>query len=226
MLCGLILSAVAIQAIWLSGLARGDDLLAWSNYGQLASALLCVVLSAYLFVGKGERIYVFAGFAFAGWFLSNTFWYLYVQLIDRSLVYPSISDAGFLGFMLLLIAAISLTYEKRLVRKETLLVYAAFLLPGIAGLWLSPTFASVVTLTYYLCFAVTVAAVVEHYSARDWLFFGGILLYCLAMLMYVSREVYFSRNLLFTMVGQLIIVAFCVTQLGLLRRAGHGRLQP
>ncbi len=149
-----------------------------------------------------------------------------MRLIDRSLVYPSISDAGFLGFMLLMIAAISLTYGKKALPKETALVYAAFLLPGIAGLWLSPAFTSVVTLAYYLCIAATLAAVVEHYSARDRLFFGGILLYCLAVLMYVIREVYFPGNLLFTLVGQLIIVSFCVTQFGLLRRARLGRDEP
>ena len=225
-LYGFIVFAAILQALWFTGLAPGEDLLAWSNYGQLAAALFCAALSAYLFVRRREGVYVISAFAFGGWFLSNTFWYLNVVLIDRSLAYPSVGDAGFLGFMLLAIAAIGLANVKKEPRVKVIVpIYALFLLPGIAGLWLSPTFTSVVTLAYYLCFAATMAAVVQHYDAKDRLFFAGVLLYCFTMLIYVSREVYFADSIVFTLVGQLAIVSFCVMQLGLLNRAGC-RLQP
>lgn len=225
LLYGLILLAVAIQAMWFLGLARSDDLLAWSNYGQLASALLCVVLSTYLFARNGERIYVVAGFAFGGWFLSNTFWFLDAFLIGRSLVYPGVSDAGFLGFMLLAAAAIRLAYPKTPRPQAAVLIYAALLLPGIAGLAAAFTSGAIVALAYYLCFALVISTIWQYYDSRDALIFAGALLYCATMLLYILRELYFPGHIAFTLVGQLAIISFCVLQLGLLRRVGRGRVE-
>lgn len=215
---GLILFAIAIQAIWfLDGFEVGD-LPAWSNYGQMVASLFAAGVACYLYFSRGDRLYMITAFACAGWFMSNTFWYLYTILIDRNLVYPSTGDVGFLGFMLLMTAAIGLTYRVQDRPKGAAAAYL-IVLPGLAGLWLDPRLRGVVSLAYYACVAATVSSVVQRYDGRDRLVFIGVLLYCGTMLMYILRETFFPDNLVFTLVGQLVIVSFSVLGLGLLGRA-------
>lgn len=224
-LCGLILFAILIQVIWLLEGAGVGNLSAWINYGQLAASLFVALVACYLYFSKGDRLYTIAAFACAGWFMSNTFWYLYTLLIDRNLVYPCIGDAGFLGFMLLMTAAIGLTYRAQARPKSAVAAYV-IVLPGLLWLWLDPGSAGAVSLAYFLCVAVTASSAVQHYGDRDRLVFASVLLYCATMLTYTLRETYFSGDLAFTLVGQLAIVSFSVLGLGLLGRAGRGSDHP
>jgi len=87
--------------------------LAWSNYAQIFTAAACAVACAYAFRFQSkDLLLLLAGFAFGGWALSNVFWYSYVAILGQSLMYPTISESGFLGFMLFLAAGYQIAFPR------------------------------------------------------------------------------------------------------------------
>lgn len=223
-LIAFIVMAIVIQGLWSPGIFASNDLLNWSNYLQIFVAFVCSIMSVYLYFKESQkRIYLLSGFAFAGWFLSNIYWYLHIQLLGRGLLYPCISDAGFLGFFLFMAAGIQLTFSKKKVNKFVLPALYAILLIVPAILAISrPGMGSVVTMIYFLSSAVLLSTIVAYYDKNNMALTSGAVLYCVTMILYALRESYFVDNPVFTIVGQVAIISFSCIQIGLLGLAEKG----
>ena len=73
----------------------------FGNLFEIAVATGCMAACLYAYRNWSGRItLLLAAFAFGGYALSNTFWYLYSEAIGREYVFFTVSELGFLGFML------------------------------------------------------------------------------------------------------------------------------
>ena len=72
-------------------------------------------------------------------------------------------------------------------------------------------------LIYCLFSSLLLLAVIRYYNKEYRLFFVGAAFYCATMLTYILRETYFPGDPVFTIVGQLVMVTFCLIPLGLLK---------
>lgn len=223
---------VALQIAWFASLPpfsihglTNVDFVDLSNYGQFLTSFLCTALAIYLYSVPPRRdIYLLTGFASGLWFLSNLYWFLYVNIMGNALLYPCIADVGFLGVFLLLATALGLTFERKRIGGtiKTAVYSMAFIIPAAVAV-LSPTAQSLSNIFYCLFASVLMLAVIENYDKRYIWYFIGASGYCAAMLAYSLRETYFPGNTIFTIVGQLASVSFCLIALGLIRFNKEGR---
>jgi hypothetical protein len=197
----------------------------WSNYGQFAVSFLCTVVAIYLYVASSRRtIYLLTGFSSGLWFLSNLFWFLYVKIFGWNLLYPCIADIGFLGVFLLLTTVIWLSFnEKKLPKLLKTAIYGVPLVISVAAAILNTTGQTIVNVLYCLLSALLLLAIIQHFDKKHWLFFAGVACYCATMLTYILRETYFPGNPVFTVVGQLAMISFCLIPLGLLKYSTEER---
>lgn len=191
----------------------------WSNYGQFAASFLCTVVAIYLYVASHRRnIFLLTGFASGLWFLSNVFWFLYMKILGRGLLYPCIADAGFLGTFLMLATAIWLTSAgKKLPKSLSAAIYGIPLVISGAAAMANVTGQTLVNVVYCLSSSLLLLAVIRHYDRKYRMFYAGVACYCVTMLAYILRETYFPEEPVFTVVGQLAMITFCLIPLGLVK---------
>ncbi len=191
----------------------------WSNYGQLAISFLCTAIAFYLYAAPSRRnIFLLTGFSSGLWFLSNSYWYLYVKIIGMGLLYPGMADIGFLGAFLLLATAIWLAFdEKKLPKSLILAIYGVPLTIFVIAAAVNINSQTMANVIYCVFSSLLILAVVQYYNKKYWKFFAGLVCYCAAMLAYALRETYFPGQPVFTIVGQLAMVSFCLIPLGLLQ---------
>ena len=196
-----------------------------SNYGQFATSFLCTAIAFYLYAASSRRsLFLLTGFSSGLWFLSNSFWFLYVKIIGWNLLYPCIADIGFLGAFLLLATAIWLTFnEKKLPKLLAVAIYGVPLTISLLLVIMKMTGQTMINVLYCLLSSLLLLAVIQFYDKTYRWFFVGVTCYIAAMLAYVLRETYFPGHPVFTLVGQLIMVAFCLIPLGLIIPLSEGR---
>ena len=222
----LIFLVIVFQVAWFASLPvfhlqslASVDFVDWSNYGQFAISFLCTAIAFFLYAAPSRRsFFLLAGFSSGLWFLSNSFWFLYVKIVGRNLLYPGMADIGFLGVFLLLATAISLTFdEKKLPGPVTVAIYGVPLVVSMIAAITNVTGQTLTNIVYCLFSSILLLAVIRHNPNNNRLFFGGVLCYIATMLAYALRETYFPGASLLTIVGQLAMVSFCLIPLGLLR---------
>ncbi len=222
----LIFLVIVFQVAWFASLPPFNvkslasvSFIDWSNYGQLAISFLCTLIAFYLYAAPPRRnLYLLTGFSSGLWFLSNSFWFLYVKILGTNLLYPGMADIGFLGAFLLLTTAIWLTFdEKKLPKLLTMAVYGVPLVIFVIAAIANITGQTITNVIYCLFSSLLILAVIQFYNKKYRLFFVGIAFYCAAMLTYVLRETYFPGAPVFTIVGQLAMVSFCLIPLGLIK---------
>lgn len=222
----LIILVTAFQFLWFASLPpvnvqslSSTSFTDWSNYGQFAVSFLCTAIAIYLYVVSHRRnIFLLAGFSSGLWFTSNVFWFLYMKILGRGLLYPCIADVGFLGTFLLLATAIWLTPAgKKLTLSLPVAVYGISLIIFGALALTNVTGQTMVNIVYGLSSSLLLLAVIQHYDKKYRLFYAGVVCYCVTMLAYVLRETYFPDEPFFTVVGQLAMITFCLIPLGLIK---------
>ena len=199
-----------------------------SNFFEVVIALACMVscLSAYR-TWSGRIILLLAAFAFGGFALSNTFWYLYsiVFQLSRDSVFFTISELGFLGFALFFIVAFRIEFPQkpgpvssRIVPGGLFLIIALMVL-GTSGITPGTALLTFRLLILALLIDMALCHGVYQYP-RLWL---GICLWSFASVLYGFREVVvvpsdvnlLTTNPFLSLVGPLDILSFLLIQLGL-----------
>ncbi len=225
----LIFLVIVFQAAWFASLPpfslytiASASFVDWSNYGQLAISLMCTIVAFYLYVSRARRnVFLLAGFSSGLWFLSNSYWYLYVKIIGTGLLYPGMADIGFLGAFMLLATAIWLGFdEKKLPKPLMLAIYGVPLAISLIAAAANINGQTMTNVIYCVFSSFLILAVIQYYNNKCWPLFAGAVCYCAAMLAYALRETYFPGQPFFTIVGQLAMISFCLIPLGLLR-LGH-----
>jgi hypothetical protein len=208
----------------------------FSNSFQGVIALVCMICCLYAYRTWSERvILVLAAFAFGGYALSNTFWYLYNNSPLKTDAPFSIADLGFLGFMLFFVVAFRIEFQKKpcpvpaRIASGALFLFLALVTLGIAHV----TPSTAVSLVWLLVMALFIDAALDHGVYRYPLFWRGICLWCFALISYelwnnvitrfVARDgqIPFAPGLLtwdgffYILIGPLIILSFLLIQLGM-----------
>lgn len=199
-----------------------------SNALQLLTSLACLVTCAavYLFWSR-DLLLVYAGFAFGGWTLANTFWYAYTLIIGPTLMYPTVSEAGFLGVFLFMASGFlevfpgstrSLPHSLGI----ALCLIMLFSAPVYLILHLGLTLSTGVTLLFFLFGGYLLQVSLSRRIYEDRFLFAGTLLVIAAHLLYAVRETAFPDLWLFRIVGPLVALSFCLLEIGLLQRTREG----
>lgn len=200
---------------------HSSTFLAWSNYAQIFTAAACAATCAYAFRFKSkDMLLLLASFAFGGWALSNVFWYSYVAILGPSLMYPTISESGFLGFMLFLAAGYQIAFPRAegsgLFPLAAAMPFLAVPIAVVYRVGLTP--ATAVTSLYFVIEAYLVWICVRHGLQTRPLLLAGTIGYCLTMCVYALRETVFLEFTILYLAGPMAIASFCLIQLGLLTR--------
>ena len=200
----------------------------YSNFFEVVIASICMISCLYAYRTWSERIILLlAAFAFGGFALSNTFWYLYsiAENLGRQTVFSTISELGFLGFMLFFIVAFRIEFPQkpgpvssRIVPGGLFLIIALMVL-GTSGITPGTALLTFRLLILALLIDRAVCHGVYRYP-RLWL---GICLWSFASVLYGFREVVvvpsdlnlLTTNPFLSLVGPLDILSFLLIQLGL-----------
>lgn len=201
-----------------------------SNALQLLTSITCLIACAavYLFWSR-DLLLIYAGFAFGGWTLANTFWFAYTLIIGPTLMYPTVAEAGFLGVFLFLASGYLEVFPGRpqsLTRSvgSTLFILVLFsLVPVYLVLNQGLTLSTGVTLLFFLFTGYLLQVSLSRRVYQDRLLFAGTLLVIVAHLIYAVRETAFPDFWLFRIVGPLVVLSFCVLAIGLLQRIREGQ---
>jgi hypothetical protein len=210
----------------------------YSNLFEVVIALVCMVSCLYAYRTWSERIILLlAAFAFGGFALSNTFWYLYLTAfqLSRDSVFFTISEMGFLGFMLFFIVAFRIEFPQkpcpllsRAAMAGLLLMTAVVLLKlsGITpdtGLLKSHLEIVALLLLRLLVLLLFIDAALCYGVYQYPLLWPGIWIWSFASVLYGFREVVVvqfdvklvTTNPFWSLVGPLDILSFLFIQLGL-----------
>ncbi|MDO9324868.1 MAG: hypothetical protein Q7T80_07920 [Methanoregula sp.] len=210
-----------------------------SNACEGAIALICMISCLYAYRTWSEQIIVIlAAFAYGGYALSNTFWYLYSEAFNLSDEFISISELGFLGFMLFFIVAFRIEFQKKPCPVSTrifsggLFLIIALIMFRIAGI--NPT--TVMSAFWFLIIALLIDAALDHGVYRNALLWQGICLWSFTSILYgfwydaiitfineESIRIPFAPNLLTlqdffdNIIGPLFFLSFLLIQLGIFK---------
>jgi hypothetical protein len=207
-----------------------------SNIFECAIALFCMFCCLYAYRTWSERvILLIAAFAFGGYALSNTFWYLYSNAFSLNDEFSSISELGFLGVMLFFIVAFRIEFPKKpcpvsvRIVSGGLFLSLALITIGIAGI--NPS--TVLSTVWLLIIALFIDAALDHGVYQYSLLWSGICLWSFASISFglwydiitrfVSDEVQipFAPNLLTwdvlfsTIIGPVFFLSLLLIQLGI-----------
>ena len=112
------------------------------NAVEVIVALTCMLSCLYAFSTWSEHLLLLLGaFAFGGYALSNTFWYMYEIALPATGAFVSIAELGFLGFMLFFIVAFRIEFPRRLcpvswrIAFGTLFIIITLIVAGIPALF-------------------------------------------------------------------------------------------
>ncbi|MFA5222660.1 MAG: hypothetical protein WC391_10305 [Methanoregula sp.] len=163
----------------------------YGNFLEGGIALFCMGWCLYAYRSWSERIILLlAAFAFLGFALSNTFWYLSSVALGRAQEFFSVSELGFLGFMFFFIVAFRMEFPKRpcpagsRIAAWGLFLIVALLVPGLSGLTLAATLA----VFQVLIMALLLDRALVHAVYRFPLLWSGTCLWICASVIYVLRE--------------------------------------
>lgn len=201
---------------WLLNLCDEAIWLKLVNYGQLFITVSSTFICLFFYKKKANTVFLLAGFGFAVWTLGQIFWYSYEQLIGRGLIYPSIAEAGFIGFFLFIAAGIQISFRRNRLRAIPVLSFALYVIPVIflfiAGIGVKSLFNFV-----YFSASVFLIYISVSYLKREYIeLLSGNLIYSLAFMIYASKETIFPTVKFFYFVGPLVMIGLCLIQLGLL----------
>jgi len=207
------------------------------NYLEIIVAVFCMACCLYAFRYISDQVFLLlAAFAFFSYALSNAFWYFYTLAFNRSVVYTTIAEFGFLCFFLFFIAAFTIGSPDggmRLSHAVGLLVL--FLSIPVTIIWVGgdnqPVRLGLLLIRFFLIEHL-VAVTIRHGFYKHTVLFTGISLYCLSSMLYWIREtlltIYpvttFSGNSIMTpfslydfmsVVGPMFICSMALIQLGL-----------
>jgi len=200
----------------------------YSNFFEVVIASICMISCLYAYRTWSERIILLlAAFAFGGFALSNTFWYLYsiAENLGRQMVFSTISELGFLGFMLFFIVAFRIEFpQKPCPVSSRIVLWGLFLIIALIVLGTSGITQNTALLMFrFLIVALLIDVALCHGVYQYNLLWPGICLWSFASVLYGYREVFVApvtKNLLtanpfWSLVGPLDILAFLLIQLGL-----------
>lgn len=207
----------------------------FGNLFEIAVAAGCMAACLYAYRNWSGRItLLLAAFAFGGYALSNTFWYLYSEAIGREYVFFTVSELGFLGFMLFFVVVFRTGFPVRpappllRVALAGLILSPALLVTGALHLSLSTG----LLLFWSLVVILLVDTALVHGIYRQSFLWTGISLWSFASILYGVRETLFivqaggvttlppggfarSPYDFLSIVGPLFILSFLCIQLGL-----------
>ena len=173
-----------------------DSIKTYQFYGnilEISVALFCMCCCLYAYRTWSERIILLlAAFAFLGYALSNTYWYLYTIIIGRETVFFNISQMGFLGFMFFFIAAFWFEFPKKPCPRFSqialvgLLVFITLLIIAILGI----NGVSALLWIHVLFVIVFINSALEHGVYRFSLLWVGIFIWCFPFLASAIRDAY------------------------------------
>jgi hypothetical protein len=213
----------------------------YGNFLEIGVALVCMASCLYAWRTGAERIIVLlAAFAFAGYALSNTFWYLYSIRFSVNDAFFTVSELGFLGFMLFFIVAFRIEFPKKPGPVTYRIALAGFFLViALAIFWttpVTPDSARVILNSALLVFRLLVVALLMdtavvhgvHFYPLIW---AGICLWSCASVIDGLRDTVviklwpgvvlpFTPNELslynfLSIVGPLFVLSFLLIQLGI-----------
>ncbi|MFA4850797.1 MAG: hypothetical protein WC626_13815 [Methanoregula sp.] len=207
----------------------------YSNILEIGIALFCMCCCLYAYRTWSERIILLlAAFAFLGYALSNTFWYIFTLIFDRTTVFFNISQMGFLGFMLFFIAAFWFEFPKKPCPRFSqialigLLVFITLLIItklGVNGV-------SVLLWIHVLFVILFINSALEHGVYRYSLLWIGIFMWSFPFITSALRDTFIvthsneavialspthplTLNELLSIDGPLIVLSFLLIQLGI-----------
>jgi hypothetical protein len=200
-----------------------------SNALQFLASISCLIVcvTAYLFLSR-DLLLVYAGFAFGGWTLANTFWYAYTLIIGPTLMYPTVAEAGFLGVFLFLASGYLEVFPgsaRSLLRSAgiSLCLIMLFSIPVYLILHLGLTLSTGVTLLFFLFSGYLLQVSLFHGVYEYRFLFAGTLVVIVAHLFYAVREAALPDFWLLRLVGPLVVLSFCLLEIGLLQRVREER---
>ena len=206
-----------------------------SNTFECSIALVCMICCLYAYRTWSERIIVLlAAFAFGGYALSNTFWYLYSNKFGMSDAFFSVSELGFLGVMLFFIVAFRIEFPEKTLRTSVrialggLFLILALIILGTTGIMPN----TVLFMFRLFVIALFIGAASDHRVYRYPLLWLGICLYSFASILYGIRETIFFKLMeiaadtphfvilqtvhdYLSIVGPLSFLSFLLIQLGI-----------
>lgn len=168
----------------------------YANLLEIGVALFCMGCCLQVYRSQpGRVLLLLAAFAFLGFALSNTFWYLYASAFGRMHAFFSVSEMGFLGFLLFFIVAFRIEGEKTPFPHhwQTALaaLFAAMAILIIASSGLNPVTA--LLLLRILIVLVFMGTALEYGMSRYTLLWTGICLFSLASVTYGLRDAFIIR---------------------------------
>lgn len=182
-----ILSALFCMLIFFIPLEALDMYHLLSNSFEIGIALACMVSCLYAYRTGSERIIVLlAAFAFGGYALSNTFWYLYSNMFTIKDEFFSIAELGFLGVMLFFIVAFRIEFSKKpyppslRIGSAGLFLILALITLAISGI----TQNSVLSIFWLVMITLFIDTALDHGIYRYPLLWQGICLWCFTSVMY------------------------------------------
>lgn len=197
-----------------------------NNMSQVAIGIACTATSVLLYLSRRQILFSIAAFAFGGWTLSNLFWYSYAAILGRNLMYPTVADAGFLGFFLFLAAAYRVSWPRHPAGtvREILVVLPLVLLPVIA---VSSAGAGILIITgLYILFSVFLLhSTVHRVPEKCSMLLAGTVLYCITMIYFAVQETYWQlwpEIIRQHFAGPMVIASFALIQVGLIAWASSG----
>lgn len=222
-------SLVLVLAVLLLPSHTFEGFGAVSNGLQFLASITCMVVCAALFLfWSRDLLLIYAGFAFGGWTLANTFWYAYTLIIGPTLMYPTVSEAGLLGFFLFLASGYTEVFPVSTRSRPrsagiALCLILLFSIPVYLILHLGLTLSTGVTLLFFLFsgYLLLVSLSCRVYENR--FLFAGTCMFIVAHLLYAVRETAFPDLWPFRLVGPLIVLSFSLLEIGLLQRVREER---
>jgi hypothetical protein len=212
----------------------------YGNFLEIGVALICMASCLYIWRTGAERIIVLlAAFAFAGYALSNTFWYLYSVRFTTSDAFFTVSELGFLGFMFFFIVTFRIEFQKkpgpvsyRIAVAGFFLTLALSVLATIMATGNSALLPNSVLLAFRLfVLAVLVDTAIDHGVNRYPLIWSGVCLWSCASVIDGLRDTVvkalgsgivlpFTPNHLslydfLSIVGPLFVLSFLQIQIGI-----------
>lgn len=192
---------------------------------SITCLIACVVL--YLFWSR-DLLLIYAGFAFGGWTLANTFWYAYTLIIGPTLMYPTVTEAGLLGLFLFLSSGYTEFFPDSIRSSARMGIMALCLVlfipvPLYLILHLGLTLATGITLLFFLFGGYLLWVSLSRRVYENRFLFAGTLLVIASHLAYAVRETAFPDFWPFRLVGPLIVLSFSLLEIGLLQRVREGQ---
>ena len=159
-----------------------------SNLFEVIITLVCMISSLYVYKFWSERVLLLlAAFAFGGYALSNTFWFLYTEAFPNEGTLFNVSELGFLGVMLFFIVGFRIEFPKkpcpaswRIASGGLLFFILALTTLGRTGINKNP----VLSLAWLLIIALFIDTALNHGVYRHPLLWEGVCLWSFTSILY------------------------------------------